>query len=112
MMEGSELQACISYEKIPILEEARTYIAQKAIPDATSRNWNAYSKEVKFETGVNVMEAFQLLPDPQTNGGLLIAVAPDAMQEVHTILKEAGIEFIEPIGHCTTNQEKRITIQK
>ena len=112
MMEGSELQACISYEKIPILEEARTYIAQKAIPDATSRNWNAYSKEVKFETGVNVMEAFQLLPDPQTNGGLLIAVAPDALQEVQTILKEAGIELVEPIGHCTTNQEKRITIQK
>jgi selenide,water dikinase len=112
MMEGSELQACISYEKIPILEEARTYIAQKAIPDATSRNWNAYSKEVKFETGVNVMEAFQLLPDPQTNGGLLIAVAPDAVQEVQTILKEAGIELVEPIGHCTTNQEKRIIIQK
>ncbi len=112
MMEGSELQACISYEKIPILDEARTYIAQKAIPDATSRNWNAYSKEVKFETGVNVMEAFQLLPDPQTNGGLLIAVAPDAVQEVQTILKEAGIELVEPIGHCTTNQEKRITIQK
>jgi selenide,water dikinase len=112
MMEGSELQACISYEKIPILEEARTYIAQKAIPDATSRNWNAYSKEVKFETGVNVMEAFQLLPDPQTNGGILIAVAPDAVQEVQTILKEAGIELVEPIGHCTTNQEKRITIQK
>jgi selenide,water dikinase len=112
MMEGSELQACISYEKIPILEEARTYIAQKAIPDATSRNWNAYSKEVKFETGVNVMEAFQLLPDPQTNGGLLIAVAPDAVQEVQTILIEAGIELVEPIGYCTTNQEKRITIQK
>jgi selenide,water dikinase len=112
MMEGSELQACISYEKIPILDEARTYIAQKAIPDATSRNWNAYSKEVKFETGVNVMEAFQLLPDPQTNGGLLIAVAPDAVQEVQTILKEAGIELVEPIGHCTTNQEKRIIIQK
>jgi selenide,water dikinase len=112
MMEGSELQACISYEKIPILEEARTYIAQKAIPDATSRNWNAYSKEVKFETGVNVMEAFQLLPDPQTNGGLLIAVAPDAVQEVQTILIEAGIELVEPIGYCTKDQEKRITIQK
>ncbi|MCE2844875.1 MAG: selenide, water dikinase SelD [Chitinophagaceae bacterium] len=112
MMEGSALQACISYEKIPILEEARTYIAQKAIPDATSRNWNAYSKEVKFETGVNVMEAFQLLPDPQTNGGLLIAVSPDAVQKVQSILKEAGIELVEPIGYCTTNQDKRIVIQK
>jgi selenide,water dikinase len=112
MMEGSNLQANISYEQIPIIEEARTYIAQKAIPDATSRNWNAYSKEVKFEPGVNVMEAFQLLPDPQTNGGLLIAVDPAALNEVQKALKEAGIEYTDPIGHCVTYEDKRIIIQK
>ncbi len=112
MMEGSNLQANISYERIPIIEESRNYIAQKAIPDATSRNWNAYSKEVKFEPGVNVMEAFQLLPDPQTNGGLLIAVDPKVLTEVQNTLKEAGIEHIDPIGHCEAFEGKRIVIQK
>jgi hypothetical protein len=34
------------------------------------------------------------------------------MQEVQTILIEAGIELVEPIGYCTKDQEKRITIQK
>jgi selenide,water dikinase len=52
----------------------REYISQRIFPDATTRNWNGYSDKVKFEKGVNVMEAFTLLPDPQTNGGLLIAV--------------------------------------
>lgn len=111
MMEGSGLSAEIQYHTIPIIEQARTYIALKAVPDSTSRNWNAYSKGVAFEPGVNVMEAFQLLPDPQTNGGLLIAVAPASLAEVQTILKNAGIETIEPIGYCTTKGEKNITVQ-
>jgi len=111
MMEGSGLSAEIQYHTIPIIEQARTYIAQKAVPDATSRNWNAYSKGVAFETGVNVMEAFQLLPDPQTNGGLLIAVAPDSLAEVQSILKNEGIETIQPIGTCKAKGEKNITVQ-
>jgi selenide,water dikinase len=56
------------------------------------------------------MEAFQILPDPQTNGGLLIAVAPDALEEVQTILKAAGIANTTPIGFCTEATEKRIQV--
>ena len=56
------------------------------------------------------MEAFQILPDPQTNGGLLIAVSPEALQEVQSILKEAGVENIYPIGICTESAEKRIQV--
>jgi len=51
-----------------------------------------------------------LLPDPQTNGGLLIAVAPSALKEVQTILQEMGIEYFNPIGECTAAKEKRIYI--
>jgi selenide,water dikinase len=51
-----------------------------------------------------------LLPDPQTNGGLLIAVAPSALKEVQTILQAMGIEYINPIGACTAAKEKRIYI--
>jgi selenide,water dikinase len=37
---------------------------------------------VKFEKGVNVMEAFTLLPDPQTNGGLLVSVREESIDKV------------------------------
>lgn len=106
MMEGSGLSAEIQYHTIPIIEQARTYIAQKAVPDATSRNWNAYSKGVAFETGVNVMEAFQLLPDPQTNGGLLISCAPSALKDVQQLLNENGLApFSSPIGKMIAKSE-------
>ncbi|MER3464735.1 MAG: selenide, water dikinase SelD, partial [Chitinophagaceae bacterium] len=79
---------------------------------ATYRNWNSYSSKVQFEKGVNVLEAFTTLPDPQTNGGLLIAVDAVALEEVRAVLKNAGLEnYIEPIGKCIAKKEKTISVQ-
>ena len=45
------------------------------------------------------MLAFSVLPDPQTNGGLLISVNPAAVTEVLGVFKQFGLEnFMEPIG--------------
>jgi selenide,water dikinase len=65
---------------------------------------------VVLGAGVDEAEAKLLLPDPQTNGGLLIAVAPSALKEVQTILQEIGIEYTSPIGECIAAKEKRIYI--
>ena len=111
MCEGASLSATLHYNDIPVITAARTYLAQRAIPDATYRNWNSYSSKVAFETGVDVMEAFNLLPDPQTNGGLLIAVQPQALQEVQDILAKAGLEkHTMPIGSMHTQKEKLVTV--
>ncbi|MEO6070434.1 MAG: selenide, water dikinase SelD, partial [Chitinophagaceae bacterium] len=81
------------------------------VPDATFRNWNSYSKKVSFEKGVNVMEAFSVLPDPQTNGGLLISVAADSVDEVKNILAAEGLsDFVIPIGRCIEKEEKIIKV--
>ncbi|WP_407528445.1 selenide, water dikinase SelD [Lacibacter sp. MH-610] len=105
MAEGSGLSAELNYATIPVIEEAKTYLAQRIVPDATYRNWNSYSTKVGFETGVNVMEAFNLLPDPQTNGGLLIAATEDAVEEIQKINGDAVI-----IGKFIPAGEKLIKI--
>jgi selenide, water dikinase len=111
MAEGSSLSAEIYYNKIPAVEGVREYIAQRIFPDATTRNWNSYSDKIKFEKGVNVMEAFTLLPDPQTNGGLLISVKEESVKEVKEVLKKAGLEnFMEPVGRMKQLQEKLISV--
>jgi selenide,water dikinase len=112
MMEGSNLSATLHYNKIPIIPAVRSYIAQKTIPGATARNWSSCSAGVVFGDGINEEEATKLLPDPQTNGGLLIAVAPHALEEVQTILKELGIQYTEPIGTCSAAMDKRIYIHQ
>jgi selenide,water dikinase len=70
MCEGSGLSAEIDYKKIPLLSGVEEYASQFIFPDNTYRNWNAYEKKV---TGING-PSFITLCDPQTSGGLLIAV--------------------------------------
>lgn len=111
MAEGSGLSAEIYYSKIPVFEGVRDYISQRISPDATFRNWNSYNNKVKFQTGVNVMEAFTILPDPQTNGGLLFTVKEDSVHEVKRLLEDRGLEnFAEPIGRMISKNEKTVYV--
>ncbi|MEY3051180.1 MAG: hypothetical protein RLY31_965, partial [Bacteroidota bacterium] len=48
---------------------------------------------------VDVLDAYLTLSDPQTNGGLLLAVRAAALPEVSALLKAAGLSaHVEPIG--------------
>jgi selenide,water dikinase len=112
MCEGSGLSATLQYNKVSLINGVQKYIQLNMVPDATYRNWNGYSAKVKFEKGVNVMEAFKVLPDPQTNGGIMIAVAPSAAEEVIDLMKQQGMEaFAAPIGTFITTQEKTVIVE-
>ncbi|HMK02657.1 MAG TPA: selenide, water dikinase SelD [Ferruginibacter sp.] len=112
MAEGSGLSAEINYSALPVIDGAREYLSQRIVPDATYRNWNSYSDKVKFEKRVNVMEAFNLLPDPQTNGGLLISVNENSVEAVKALLRENDLEFFaEPVGKFIPMEEKRIIVK-
>ncbi|HLO69348.1 MAG TPA: selenide, water dikinase SelD [Flavipsychrobacter sp.] len=111
MADGSGLGAEVYYNKLQILDGAKEYLAQRIVPDATYRNWNSYSAQVGFETGVDVMQAFSILPDPQTNGGMLISVAPETVVEVKGLFEANGLSgFIEPIGKMITKGEKMVRV--
>jgi selenide,water dikinase len=112
MAEGSNLAAEIYYSQLPIAEGVKEYLAQRIVPDATYRNWNSYNAKTGFEKGVNVMEAFNILPDPQTNGGLLIAVDEASIKEVQELLKKNGLQdFVEPIGRMINVSDKVIFVK-
>ena len=113
MAEGSGLSAELFYDKIPVVDGVKDFIKRRIFPDATTRNWNSYHQKVRFEKGVDVMEAFTLLPDPQTNGGLLFSVKENAKEEVVVLLEKFELKnFIEPIGKFVTKREKMIEVKK
>jgi selenide,water dikinase len=91
MCEGSGVQAELVFNAIPVLEPVPGYIAQGCVPGGTGRNFASYGHKVAS------LNDFQkaLLCDPQTSGGLLIAVAPDSAVALETVLRDAGIE-----PHC------------
>jgi len=112
LAEGSGLGAEIYYDKLPVAAGVKDYITQRIFPDATTRNWSSYSDKVKFEKGVNVMEAFTLLPDPQTNGGLLVSVSPDSVEKVKELFNLHGLtQFTEAIGKLVNKNEKLILVK-
>ena len=111
MAEGSGLSAELRYSSIKKIEGLDEYLKQRTIPDATFRNWNSYSSKVQFEKGVNVMEAFNVLPDPQTNGGLLISVSKDVVEQIINLFRENDLmDFIEPIGQMISKKEKTVLV--
>jgi selenide,water dikinase len=109
MAEGAGLSAELYYSQLPVIEGVKEYLSQRIVPDATYRNWNAYNGKISLDAGVDVMEAFSLLPDPQTNGGLLIAVDEAAVDEVVAVLVKQGLSaFTKPVGRMVGKQEKTV----
>jgi selenide,water dikinase len=112
MAEGSRLSAEIEYGTLPILDFVKPLLAQNIIPDATYRNWNAYGEKTTIGEGVNPVESFQILPDPQTNGGLLIAVHPSGKEVVQELLLQNGYgAFVNPIGRFVEQSDKVLIVK-
>jgi selenide,water dikinase len=109
MAEGSGVTAEIQYKLIPKLNGVENYIQEKVIPGSTQRNWSSYSEKVSFGNSVNELEALSLLPDPQTNGGLLVSVDPAEATTVSKLLEKNGL-FGQPIGKMLKRNEKIIQV--
>jgi selenide, water dikinase len=109
MCEGSNVNAEIYFDKLPKLPGIDFYIENKAIPGGTNRNWASYGNNV---TEINEYQK-NFLCDPQTSGGLLIAVEENSIPAFTEIMKQFGLEpFTEPIGRITKYNagSKRIKI--
>lgn len=87
MCEGSKLQAVIEYNKVPQIEGIENYLDQGCIPGGTNRNWASYGHKI----GPLTETQRYILADPQTSGGLLIAVDPDDITAFESVLRENGI---------------------
>lgn len=112
MAEGSGLSAILSYKDIPVYHQAKHYLKQRSIPDATYRNWQSHGDKIRFGDEVDVMEAFSILPDPQTNGGLLIAVDGSSVEEVAEVFRKNGLsDYAKPIGHFIAKEERVLTVK-
>jgi len=105
--EASNVSAIINYSKVPVFEEIHGYIDKNCIPGGTIRNWDSYGHKLNIED----KKQQYILCDPQTSGGLLIAVKKEASQKVASILKSKGL-YAEPIGELIEKSESLIYINE
>lgn len=103
--EGSCVSAQINYADVPLIENLKTYLDQFIYPDMTMKNFSTYSSKTTTLSG----EQLFTLCDPQTSGGLLICVRPEAENE---FLKSALAEnqSVWKIGTMTELAEKVVSV--
>ena len=97
MCRGSGLGATVRFAQVPVLSEALLLAQQGIGPGAIGRNLASYGHEVDFAAQLPEWQR-KLLADPQTSGGLLVAVAPEAAADVLACFREAGFAQAAVIG--------------
>ncbi len=109
MAEGSGLSGIIYMDKTPtIIANIKNYVNENCVPGGTNRNWDSYGKKIGPVTDFER----SILADPQTSGGLLIAVDPSVVDEVKDLLIQHGLQkFINPIGILVAREDKIISIK-
>ncbi len=88
MMEASGTIAELDLKNIPLLiPHLGEYIDQKAVPGGTLRNWDGYGEQIVISQELDAAFTQAILADPQTSGGLLMAVSENGVQAVEEILR-------------------------
>jgi len=104
---GSKLGAEVKFDSLPVISEALDWVKQGVATGASDRNWKGYGHEVDL-SGEEWKR--KLLTDPQTSGGLLVACAPEAQNEVLSVFRREGFEEARAVGRLSSGTP-RITVR-
>ncbi len=106
MLDG-RLGCVLRQSQIPVFAEALAYADEFLLTAAAQRNRNYVGDNVRFDGVSFAME--EVLLDPQTSGGLLAAVAPEAADELVCELRRSLPAAV--IGELTEKQTLEIIVQ-
>ena len=97
MARGSGLRLVLRSENIPLLPRAIQLAQQGFVTGASGRNWESYGSAVALAADCPLWRR-QILTDPQTSGGLLVACAPDRADTLLKTIRRAGFPSASVIG--------------
>ena len=105
MCEGSGLSAKITMAQVPVFPEVSAYLEQGCIPGGTYRNWKSYGSHIHLKDE----STKEILCDPQTSGGLLIAVQPEEQKAVEQLLEAHHLPS-KAIGEITDTGKNLVEV--
>ncbi|MFC2175566.1 selenide, water dikinase SelD [Bacteroidota bacterium] len=103
--EGSGVSAQINFDSVPMLDGLKGYLDQSIHPGMTKNNFDTHADKV---SPLNDLQRLTLF-DPQTSGGLLICVRPEAEAAFLELAKKER-QFVRKIGMITPKEEKVISV--
>ena len=99
MARASDLRLVIDADALPLLPNVEGFAQAGLRTGASVRNWAGYGHEVTLPEGFPEWRR-DILSDPQTSGGLLIACAPEAAAEIRATLRAEGYPLAAIIGRA------------
>lgn len=105
MCQGSDVAAVINFEQVPQLDFVNDYIDQGCVPGGCERNFTSYGEHV----GPLSAKQKILLCDPQTSGGLLVAVKPEGKDAFEALCRDNGMN-LQPIGELVTATSPTVSL--
>jgi selenide,water dikinase len=109
MTQASKVSAEIIAGNVPTVEESWEFVRKGKIPAASHTNLQYVNPHLHYEKGLR-QEVTLMLADPQTAGGLLIAVPPEKTERLIGRLQELKTPAASHIGRITEEQSKRIIV--
>ncbi|MFG0807455.1 selenide, water dikinase SelD [Pseudomonas fluvialis] len=105
MADGANLTAQLDYAAVPRLPGVDYYLAEGCVPGGTLRNFDSYGEKI---APISEQQR-DLLCDPQTSGGLLIAVSAEGEAEFLAVAAELGLS-LAPIGQLVARQRYAVEV--
>ena len=102
---GAGLTAHLTMADIPLLPGVEQLAHDGYFTGASGRNWDAYGKDVQLAATVKAAQQ-NLLTDPQTSGGLLVACDPNSVDEVLSLFRRDGFGEAAVIGRMAAGDAK------
>ncbi len=97
MARGAGLAVQIDMAAVPLLPGVEALAREGVRTGAATRNWESYGEAVKLPAGLDSWRR-DVLCDPQTSGGLLIAADPTAVPALLAMAKSAGFLHSAVVG--------------
>lgn len=110
MLEASGVGAELSAEAIPFLPGAVRYADEGVNTGGGRANASYLGERIRFEDEVPEGQRIACF-DPQTSGGLLIAVAPERADDLLDALEEEGVTVRAPIGRVVPGEPGTISVR-
>ena len=105
---GSRLAARLELGRVPLLAGVARLADSGYVTGASARNWTSYGEAVDLAPGISEVQR-ALLTDPQTSGGLLVACAAEAVEDVLHIFRNEGFAEAAVVGRLEAGAP-RVTV--
>lgn len=110
MIAASGVGGRIFLDKVPVLGQARHLAEMGLVPGGAYRNLKYLEEKLRWGSGIESVEKL-ILADPQTSGGLLMAVPGEKAEAVVAALRAAGING-EVIGEIIEAEDPLIYVER